>query len=430
MKFLETLAKDADSKFSQMLAGETESPIETVQVANTTKFATKNKAFHQRLQDESKELQDSLATIKKNKQDRLKNEEIRRQKQKEAEEEKRRKQKEEQERLRREAERKAAERAARTKKLVITFVALAVVVAIIIAIVSGVSSKKKKEEANYGVDHIAVSVLSKSNGSQSYSYYTTNFKIKVKNDCQVEITYLECNMLLTAIDSGSELWKGDVRLTGDITPNGGTSTWDLELKSTGNELWNYPLEGLKIQCKITGATFDDYTSKDYSGDYKTIYTGSSNYKETSYQNAINLYNSGKYAEAKEIFDALGNYRDSASYSDKCEDKVFYQQMENYLHEVAGNNAILPDNYVLYLGYTQNDWFYYEYEDYRAFSADFVVDDSQVNTYLNNFRNKLTSNGFTAVNANIYKKGSTMIYFSDIQEGYSSKYIDYYAWKIN
>ena len=53
-----------------------------------------------------------------------------------------------------------------------------------------------------------------------------------------------------------------------------------------------------------------------------------------------------------------------------------------------------------------------------------------NTYLNNFRNKLTSNGFTAVNANIYKKGSTMIYFSDIQEGYSSKYIDYYAWKIN
>ena len=267
-------------------------------------------------------------------------------------------------------------------------------------------------------------------GSQSYNYYTTNFKIKVKNDCKVEITYLECNMLLTAIDTGSELWKGDVRLTGDITPNGGTSTWDVELKSSGNELWNYPLAGLKIQCKITGATFDDYTSKDYSEGYKTIFEGSSNYMETSYQNALNLYNSGKYAEAKDIFEGLGNYKDAATYLDLCEDKVFYQQMETYLHDVAGKNAILPDNYVLYLGYTQNDWYYYEGEDYRAFSADFVVNDSQVSTYLNNFRNKLTSNGFTAVSANVYKKGYTMICFSDIQEGYSSKYIDYYAWQMN
>lgn len=430
MNFLETLKRDADAKYSEMLSGETKSPIETVDIASTTKFVEKNKAYHSRLESEAKQLSQSLDTVEKNKQSRLKLEELKRKQAKEAEEEKRRKQKEEQERIRREAERREAEAAAKKKKIIISCVALAVVVAIIIAIIAGVSSKKKQEAANYGVDNIAISVLSKTNGSQSYNYYTTNFKIKVKNDCKVEITYLECNMLLTAIDTGSELWKGDVRLTGDITPNGGTSTWDVELKSSGNELWNYPLAGLKIQCKITGATFDDYTSKDYSEGYKTIFEGSSNYMETSYQNALNLYNSGKYAEAKDIFEGLGNYKDAATYLDLCEDKVFYQQMETYLHDVAGKNAILPDNYVLYLGYTQNDWYYYEGEDYRAFSADFVVNDSQVSTYLNNFRNKLTSNGFTAVSANVYKKGYTMICFSDIQEGYSSKYIDYYAWQMN
>ena len=42
MNFLETLKRDADAKYSEMLLGETKSPIETVDVASTTKFVEKN----------------------------------------------------------------------------------------------------------------------------------------------------------------------------------------------------------------------------------------------------------------------------------------------------------------------------------------------------------------------------------------------------
>ena len=41
MNFLETLKRDADAKYSEMLSGETKSPIETVDIASTTKFVEK-----------------------------------------------------------------------------------------------------------------------------------------------------------------------------------------------------------------------------------------------------------------------------------------------------------------------------------------------------------------------------------------------------
>lgn len=154
----------------------------------------KNKAYHSRLESEAKQLSQSLNTVEKNKQSRLKLEELKRKQAKEAEEERKRQQKEEQERQRREAARREAERAAKKKKMIFACVALAVVVAIVIAIIAGVaSSNKKKEEAarqeelNYGCSHISLEIKSKTNGEQSYNYYTTNFRIVVKMNVKLKL---------------------------------------------------------------------------------------------------------------------------------------------------------------------------------------------------------------------------------------------------
>ena len=75
-------------------------------------------------------------------------------------------------------------------------------------------------------------------------------------------------------------------------------------------------------------------------------------------------------------------------------------------------------------------FYYNYIEYRAFYCDFKISASEESSYISKFKTKLISNGFTAMDNNTYKKGSTMIYISDIQKEYTDNCINYYAWKIN
>lgn len=444
MNFLETLKRDADAKYSDMLSGKAKSPIEPVDVASTTMFVEKNKAYHSRLESEAKELYQSLDTVEKNKQSRLKLEELKRKQAKEAEEERKRKQKAEQDRIRRESERKEAEKAANKKKIIITCVVLAIVVAIIIAIVAGASSKKKKDAANYGVENISISVLSKTNGSQSYNYYSTNFKIKVKNDCAVEITYLEGNMLINAADSNTELWKGDIRLTGDITSNGGFSTWDLELKSSNDELWDYPLEGLKIQFKWTSATFDDYTTKDYSESYKTIYSGNANYKADKYQQAKNLYNQGKYQEAYDIFVELGSYSDCETWADKCNERIAEQirleslnTWKQYLGYV-GSDIPIPST-IEYWGTPNTSTTWYEGSNRNGVSCGgYIYDTANGINFVSDFKGELIAAGYTEVTGGssyndmdyYYKKGNIVVGFNYPIADYYDYYIYMVAFKVS
>lgn len=445
MNFLETLKRDADAKYSEMLSGETKSPIETVDIASTTKFVEKNKAYHSRLESEAKQLSQSLNTVEKNKQSRLKLEELKRKQAKEAEEERKRQQKEEQERQRREAARREAERAAKKKKMIFACVALAVAVAIVIAIIAGVaSSNKKKEEAarqeelNYGCSHISLEIKSKTNGEQSYNYYTTNFRIVVKNECQVKITYLVCDLKVSAADNGTELWKGDVRLTGDI-PAGGNATWDVDLKTTGNQIWSYPLEGLTIQCKFVSAQFDDYTSKDYSDTYKTVHSGNSNYKNNLYQQAKNYYNQGKYQEAYDIFVSLGSYSDCETWADKCNEKIAEQSRleslnawKQYLSYV-GSNIPTPST-IEYWGTPNTATTWYEGSDRNGVSCGgYIYNTANGLNFVSDFKSELIAAGYTEVtdgsNYNdldyYYKKGNIVVGFNDP----IANYYDYYVYMV-
>lgn len=168
-----------------------------------------------------------------------------------------------------EAERVVREKAEKKKKLIKIVVSLSVILAILVAIIIGVSSSKAKEESKYGASNITISVVSKTNGSQTYDGYTTNLKIAVTNKCTEKITYLKGSMIIST-NGGIELWSGEVSLTGNVYGDGGTGSWNLELSGDSSELWNYNLTQLKIRFKITGAHFDGIT-KTYSEDYKIIY---------------------------------------------------------------------------------------------------------------------------------------------------------------
>lgn len=151
-----------------------------------------------------------------------------------------------------------------------------------------------------------------------------------------------------------------------------------------------------------------------------------NTNETEYQNAITKYNQGDYEGAKAIFSSLGTYKQSLDYVELCEDKIFYKTMEQSLITVAGNNAILPDKYVLYLSYSPNEYIYYNGSYRLGFYADFYSDSAEIEEYINSFILKLINNGYSEIDNGTYKKENTII-----QLGYfvGDSYFTYYAFKI-
>ena len=149
--------------------------------------------------------------------------------------------------------------------------------------------------------------------------------------------------------------------------------------------------------------------------------------EQKYQQAITYYNNGQYEQALEIFGNLGDYKQSSDYVLACEEKLFYVQMEKDLYSVAGNNAILPDNYLLNLSYSANEYTYYSGNYYLSFYANFYCHRLEMQEYLNNFITKLICSGYSYVNDGVYKKDNNIIKF-EYFEGLDS--FDYYAFKIS
>lgn len=150
-----------------------------------------------------------------------------------------------------------------------------------------------------------------------------------------------------------------------------------------------------------------------------------NTNELNYQQAISLYNNGEYEKALAIFQGLGNYKQSADYISNCEDKLFYVQMENDLHNVAGSVAVLPDNYQLSGSYSSNYYIYYKYDYFMGFSADFSCDQNEMQSCLNSFSTKLINNGYSCLSEGVYQKENTIILLSYFE---GDNYFTYQAFK--
>ena len=178
------------------------------------------------------------------------------------------------------------------------------------------------------------------------------FKIKVKNDCEVDITGLDG--LMTLRDAkGTDLDVVTVDLSGNAYA-GKEGTWTLTLRVDPNyeyadALWYSTYEELEIAFKITEASFADYTYKEYTDSKEIIIkesdggVGGLEKTENSYQQAVSLYEQGRYEEAKPLFESLNNYKDSISYYNWCceqieiaeLDAVYEQAMSLYAQEKYG-----------------------------------------------------------------------------------------------
>ena len=205
-----------------------------------------------------------------------------------------------------------------------------------------------------------------------------------------------------------------------------------EKSKTG--LYTTTFENLGVTYRITSMKFNgDYKEQKFNGDTVTLKSvGYTSDSENAYNKAVSLFERGRYTEALAIFKTLGEYKDSALYATQCENMDFNQQMEVYMHDVAGKNAILPDHYSVF-SFSQNQSRYYDGKFYDAFFASLIVPPSKADVYQTAFVEKLNNYGFIQVDYNTFQKGETMIYFDDVECGYSDSsdyYMIFYTWKIN
>ena len=222
---------------------------------------------------------------------------------------------------------------------------------IVAGIVIGIVSCNAQEKKKYSHENISISVLSKENQGTDYDgTLKILFKIKVKNGCTVDISGLDGLMTLRNAN-GTDLDVVSVDLSGTAYA-GKENTWTLTLRVNpkyeyAEELWYSTYEDLEIAFKITEASFADYTYKEYTDSKEIIIKTSSGGVsgletiENSYQNALNLYNQGRYEEAKQMFAELGSYKDSRNYYDWCCSHIENAaiEKENAIKEAAYKDAL-------------------------------------------------------------------------------------------
>ena len=444
MDFFNTLKQDASEKYQQMAEGSFKSPISVIKPADASQFLSKNDAFNKRIETEAYNIKNAFSTIKQNRQCRVEQETQRR---KNAEAERQRRLKEEQEerdRKAREIRRQEEARKEKRNKIIIWTIIIALIAGAIFGIVAWAKScsARREQEAiereqadlrNYGVSNIHITVTSLEDNGYSGYYYITKIKLTVKNDCKVGLDYLAGSMKVEAADTHDTLWSGTYTLSGNVPSDGGTGKWNLELKnSQENTFSGYTLESLDIYFKIEQADFVDNTRKTYSNaEYIKVHEGNATYRETTYQNAVNLYNAGKYTQAQNLFDSLGDYKDSADYSSLCSKKAYTLEAEQELHERVGNDAIIPDDCIIDYYYTTT---YIEktHQYANGIRIWFIVPSSETSTYKSKFKTKLLNNGFTEIETDIFSKGSTKIAIYDVgYDSYASSYsMGYEAWQAS
>lgn len=278
----------------------------------------------------------------------------------------------------------------------------------------------------YPPKYISIEVVGKTNSVRG-SYNISKIDFVVANSADFDISYIYGDMIL--YNGNTKVGKYNVSFNGNYESSSSHKVYVEFSEYNSSSLYNTTFTNLGITFNISKLRFNgDY--KEYNYDYFTVLKeiGDSSSLENNYQYAISLFNNGDYLLAKEIFKSLDDYKDSYNYVVLCDDKYYKKELENNLHNIAGNSAVLPDNYEIYLSYSTNSSIYYNNVYYDSvFSCDLLVNSSN---YIEEFNNKLLNLGFTKVEENTYKKGLTIIKITDPIDGYSSRYIDYYAWKIN
>ncbi len=230
----------------------------------------------------------------------------------------------------------------RAKKILKCIIPIAIIATIIIIISCLLLNKKSANEELYKSENFDVEVTNKINTESDnwLSDYAYIFKFKITNNSTKEITHLIGIMTVDNIRN-EHLFVGEISLSGSIA-SGNYGSWNVTAYSssneTGLELYNTQYSGLNIYFRITDISFADGVYKEYENQDIKIKSADPNYVNPKYTNAMNLYNQGKYKEAKAEFEALGNYKDSVNMLRLCNQKILeinqaeYQKGVNFLNQ--------------------------------------------------------------------------------------------------
>ena len=349
MNFTEATKRDAEEKFQQLDAGTAPSPITPPELDSFSQFEQKSKKFHDRIASQDMEVKRAFDTITANKNNRLAAEAAERKRIADAEAAERRKaeaaekarlaeikRKEDEERYRR------WEREDRIKKIVIISLiaigAIGIILGAIFGIRAIVKGAEAKEYARYSEDNIVISIEDKVEATKNSSYsdgYITAFKVKIKNNSILDVTEIKGEMKIYNA-SDKLLITTICTFTGDMTA-GEESIFTLNIDNRQSdevvEFYYADCEDLKVTFKLTEVIYEDNETREYSGDPVTILAlsvGSDGVSTTekTYQEALSLYNQGKYSEALPKFQALGYYKESMNYYSDCLEKVEEAETES------------------------------------------------------------------------------------------------------
>ena len=330
MSFLEVVKKQTDEKYLKLLSGESEYSATSMEISSCDEYKEKYRNYKTRIKKERNALNDAMATIQSIKEEeRLAAEKKERQeKERQRLEEEARLEKERQEKWEREAplrkmkeEMRRKEEAKMQKKAKVK--AIITSIAVIVAIICAFALLFKGIFGKYSDSNIDISVIEKYNEDYSYTQ-GLNFTLvfEVENKGSLDVHQLVGNLKIYN-SNGDCLLADTLTLNGIIEPDK-LLRYDVDFKLSdtveNRELYDTDLSGLKMTYQLTMVEFEDYKEKEYkNGDEKIIcdvsdeYVEGINASDNSYQDAVNLFNQGKYAEAIPLFKALGDYKDSSDY---------------------------------------------------------------------------------------------------------------------
>ncbi len=205
-------------------------------------------------------------------------------------------------------------------KAALIVVPILIVLGIIIAIVGAVNAKN----AEYDLHHFEIKITDKTNDEYNSDYIWCKFDYVVVNNSPHEIKKLTGYMTIKDGD-GNTLSNGEVNLDGNMLSRAETNwnmRWRMQRDKDSAEIWNSDYEELVILFRITYIYFADGTSRYYDSEDVTVKEYNSSYAEDKYSTALSHYHNGRYTQAKELFEELGSYKDSAAMAQACEEKIY------------------------------------------------------------------------------------------------------------
>lgn len=245
-------------------------------------------------------------------------------------------------------------------------------------------------------------------GSVSASTYTTKLDFNLHNNSDITVSYVYGDMTFYNCETVVSVWH--VYFSGTLYSGSDNKFWVECKEYNTNDLYSIPYTTLGITYKITSMKFNnEFEEHEYNGKtnvLKTIVTN--DMLEEYYNDAISLYNSESYTEAKQLFSDLGNYKNSKLYLKTIISNDNYNNIKESLLNYNLTEDLFPDNYLLY-SYDLSESFYYNRKYHNAIYLEFDTNSNNEIEYLSNYRYKLMNKGFTFYDSCMYKKDNIVIY---------------------